>query len=175
VLFNLTEENLKEMGVEKIGDRLLITDIVQTLYEQVSAPSPTLAPTADDADANSCVVAAQHHSAAALALPVELDRMHRPPAAPALSAPSFLATLCWHPWVAPSAACSACTWVARGAAAPVVLQAAHGGALRMATFGMHASAPASQSFTIPLLALPQVTGWQQQQVNQNSVLQLGAA
>jgi len=36
VLFNLTEENLKEMGVEKIGDRLLITDIVQTLYEQVT-------------------------------------------------------------------------------------------------------------------------------------------
>ena len=36
VLFNLTEENLKEMGIEKIGDRLLITDIVQTLYEQVT-------------------------------------------------------------------------------------------------------------------------------------------
>lgn len=42
VLFNLTEENLKEMGVEKIGDRLLITDIVQTLYEQASDPSPQL-------------------------------------------------------------------------------------------------------------------------------------
>jgi len=36
VLFNLTEENLKEMGIEKVGDRLLITDIVQTLYEQVT-------------------------------------------------------------------------------------------------------------------------------------------
>jgi len=36
VLFNLTEENLKEMGVDKIGDRLLITDITQTLYEQVT-------------------------------------------------------------------------------------------------------------------------------------------
>ena len=36
MLFNLTEENLKEMGIEKIGDRLLITDIVQTLYEQVT-------------------------------------------------------------------------------------------------------------------------------------------
>ena len=36
VLFNLTEENLKEMGVDKIGDRLLITDITQTLYEQIT-------------------------------------------------------------------------------------------------------------------------------------------
>ena len=36
VLFNLTEENLKEMGVDKVGDRLLIVDIVQTLYEQVT-------------------------------------------------------------------------------------------------------------------------------------------
>jgi len=36
VLFNLTEENLKEMGIDKVGDRLLITDIVQTLYEQVT-------------------------------------------------------------------------------------------------------------------------------------------
>lgn len=36
VLFNLTEENLKEMGIEKVGDRLLIADIVQTLYEQVT-------------------------------------------------------------------------------------------------------------------------------------------
>lgn len=36
MLFNLTEENLKEMGVDKIGDRLLITDITQTLYEQVT-------------------------------------------------------------------------------------------------------------------------------------------
>jgi hypothetical protein len=36
VLFNLTEENLKEMEVDKIGDRLLITDITQTLYEQVT-------------------------------------------------------------------------------------------------------------------------------------------
>ena len=36
VLFNLTEENLKEMGVGKVGDRLLITDITQTLYEQVT-------------------------------------------------------------------------------------------------------------------------------------------
>ena len=36
VLFNLTEENLREMGVEKVGDRLLITDITQTLYEQIT-------------------------------------------------------------------------------------------------------------------------------------------
>eukprot|EP00908_Phaeocystis_cordata_P019726 Transcript_31326.p1 GENE.Transcript_31326~~Transcript_31326.p1 ORF type:complete len:402 (-),score=195.63 Transcript_31326:109-1272(-) len=36
VLFNLTEENLKEMDIDKIGDRLLITDITQTLYEQVT-------------------------------------------------------------------------------------------------------------------------------------------
>ena len=36
VLFNLTEENLKEMGVGKVGDRLLITDITQTLYEQIT-------------------------------------------------------------------------------------------------------------------------------------------
>ncbi len=36
MLFNLTEENLKEMEVDKIGDRLLITDITQTLYEQVT-------------------------------------------------------------------------------------------------------------------------------------------
>jgi len=36
VIFNLTEENLKEMGVDKVGDRLLITDITQTLYEQVT-------------------------------------------------------------------------------------------------------------------------------------------
>ena len=36
VLFSLTEENLKEMGVDKIGDRLLVTDIVQTLYEQIT-------------------------------------------------------------------------------------------------------------------------------------------
>ena len=36
VLFSLTEENLKEMGVSKVGDRLLITDITQTLYEQVT-------------------------------------------------------------------------------------------------------------------------------------------
>ena len=36
VLFNLTEENLKEMGVDKVGDRLLITDITQTLYEQIT-------------------------------------------------------------------------------------------------------------------------------------------
>ena len=41
MLFNLTEENLKEMEVDKIGDRLLITDITQTLYEQVlAATSP---------------------------------------------------------------------------------------------------------------------------------------
>jgi hypothetical protein len=32
VLLSLTEENLKEMKVDKIGDRLLITDITQTLY-----------------------------------------------------------------------------------------------------------------------------------------------
>jgi len=36
VIFNLTEENLKEMGVSKVGDRLLITDITQTLYEQIT-------------------------------------------------------------------------------------------------------------------------------------------
>jgi hypothetical protein len=36
VLFNLTEENLREMGIEKVGDRLLITDITQTLYEQIT-------------------------------------------------------------------------------------------------------------------------------------------
>ena len=36
VLFSLTEENLKEMGVGKVGDRLLITDITQTLYEQIT-------------------------------------------------------------------------------------------------------------------------------------------
>jgi hypothetical protein len=36
VIFNLTEENLREMGVDKIGDRLLITDITQTLYEQLT-------------------------------------------------------------------------------------------------------------------------------------------
>ena len=36
VIFNLTEENLKEMGVDKVGDRLLITDITQTLYEQIT-------------------------------------------------------------------------------------------------------------------------------------------
>jgi len=36
VIFNLSEENLKEMGVDKVGDRLLITDITQTLYEQVT-------------------------------------------------------------------------------------------------------------------------------------------
>jgi len=36
VIFNLTEENLREMGVDKVGDRLLITDITQTLYEQVT-------------------------------------------------------------------------------------------------------------------------------------------
>ena len=36
VIFSLTEENLKEMGVDKVGDRLLITDITQTLYEQVT-------------------------------------------------------------------------------------------------------------------------------------------
>ena len=36
VLFNLTEENLREMGIDRVGDRLLITDIVQTLYEQVT-------------------------------------------------------------------------------------------------------------------------------------------
>jgi hypothetical protein len=32
VLLSLTEENLKEMKVDKIGDRLLITDMTQTLY-----------------------------------------------------------------------------------------------------------------------------------------------
>ena len=32
----MTEENLKEMGVDKVGDRLLITDITQTLYEQIT-------------------------------------------------------------------------------------------------------------------------------------------
>jgi len=36
VIFNLTEENLKEMGVDRVGDRLLITDITQTLYEQIT-------------------------------------------------------------------------------------------------------------------------------------------
>ena len=36
VLFSLTEENLREMGVGKVGDRLLITDIAQTLYEQIT-------------------------------------------------------------------------------------------------------------------------------------------
>jgi hypothetical protein len=36
VLFSLTEENLREMGVGKVGDRLLITDITQTLYEQIT-------------------------------------------------------------------------------------------------------------------------------------------
>jgi len=36
VLFSLTEENLKEMGVSKVGDRLLVTDITQTLYEQIT-------------------------------------------------------------------------------------------------------------------------------------------
>ena len=36
VIFSLTEENLKEMGVDKVGDRLLITDITQTLYEQIT-------------------------------------------------------------------------------------------------------------------------------------------
>ena len=36
VIFSLTEENLKEMGVSKVGDRLLITDITQTLYEQIT-------------------------------------------------------------------------------------------------------------------------------------------
>ena len=36
VLFSLTEQNLQEMGVGKVGDRLLITDISQTLYEQVT-------------------------------------------------------------------------------------------------------------------------------------------
>ena len=32
MLLSLTEENLKEMKVDKIGDRLLIIDITQTLY-----------------------------------------------------------------------------------------------------------------------------------------------
>ena len=36
VIFNLSEENLKEMGIAKVGDRLLITDITQTLYEQIT-------------------------------------------------------------------------------------------------------------------------------------------
>ena len=36
VLFSLTEQNLQEMGVGKVGDRLLITDITQTLYEQIT-------------------------------------------------------------------------------------------------------------------------------------------
>jgi len=36
VLFSLTEENLREMKVSKVGDRLLITDITQTLYEQIT-------------------------------------------------------------------------------------------------------------------------------------------
>ena len=36
VLFSLTEQNLAEMGVGKVGDRLLITDITQTLYEQIT-------------------------------------------------------------------------------------------------------------------------------------------
>jgi len=36
VLFSLTEGNLQEMGVGKVGDRLLITDITQTLYEQIT-------------------------------------------------------------------------------------------------------------------------------------------
>ena len=37
VIFSLTEQNLAEMGVDKVGDRLLITDITQTLYEQITA------------------------------------------------------------------------------------------------------------------------------------------
>lgn len=36
VIFSLTEQNLAEMGVDKVGDRLLITDITQTLYEQIT-------------------------------------------------------------------------------------------------------------------------------------------
>ena len=35
VLFNLTE-NLREMGIEKVGDRLLITGIRRALYEQIT-------------------------------------------------------------------------------------------------------------------------------------------
>ena len=41
VLFSLTEQNLNEMGVGKVGDRLLITDITQTLYEQITGWSAT--------------------------------------------------------------------------------------------------------------------------------------
>ena len=36
VMFSLKEETLKEMGVERIGDRLYIVDCLQSLYEELT-------------------------------------------------------------------------------------------------------------------------------------------
>jgi len=37
VMFSLTEPTLKEMGVNRIGDRLYIVDCLQSLYEQLTS------------------------------------------------------------------------------------------------------------------------------------------